>query len=251
MSHSKPKYLKTDYSKYYDTLKGRSSLGERTPDFSPQITHYSDHLLRWHSNSNSIFPYSFTISPKSSPLIRQMKPLAQYQFMVNFLRQSLPKFTNKYFVVFEMYSDNENIHCHGFTQFRIIDNIRLFKKEVKIFYNLNQDKNKVSPLTHVKSIGYDEEAQRRWIGYMSKEMKYMIDQNFTPIYRWDDDTVEPIKIITAYKKKKLFTPPEYDLKERCIFIPRPLAKESDSVVSDTVALCPDELSSEDSLTVYF
>jgi len=226
MSHSKPKHLKIDYSKYFDTLKGRSTLGERTPDFTPH-TYYADHLLRWHTNK--LFSYSFTISPKSSPLIRTMKPLQQYQFMLNFLRQSLPKFTNKYFVTFEMYSDNENLHCHGFTQFRTIDNIRLFKKEVKMFYNLNQDKNKKAPVAHVKSIGYDEDAQKRWIGYISKEMNYMIKESFTPIYRWDDNDVP--KITTPGKPKKqsiIYT-------HECIndiWTTRPIAEESVSDVSD-------------------
>jgi len=226
MSHSKPKHLKTDYGKYYQTLLGRSSLGERTPDFTSNMIYYADHLLRWHTNK--IFPYSFTISPKSSPLIRLKKPLEQYQFMVNFLRQTLSKYSNKYFVTFEMYADNENIHCHGFTQFRTIDNIRLFRKEVKQFYNLTTDKNKkVSPLTHVKSIGYDEDAQKRWIGYLSKEMEYMIKESFTPVYRWDDDSVEPIRSKTKSKKtNNIFIP---------MSIIRPVAKESDSVVSDPVA----------------
>lgn len=226
MSHSKPKNFKTDYLTYYQSLLGRSSFGERTPDFTLNNPHtyYADHLLRWHTNK--LFSYSFTISPKSSPLIRQRKSLEQYQFMVNFLRQCLPKFSNKYFVTFEMYADNENLHCHGFTQFRIIDNIRLFKKEVKMFYNLNQDRNKKAPVAHVKSIGYDEDAQKRWIGYISKEMEYMIKESFTPIYRWDDDEI--IKITTPGKSKKLknkFIP---------MLIIRPVAEESDSVVSGPV-----------------
>jgi len=57
-------------------------------------------------------------------------------------------------------------------------------------------------MTHVKSIGYDEQAQRRWIGYISKEMKYMIEQGFTPIYRWDDEHVEPIKCTNNKLKKE-------------------------------------------------
>lgn len=217
MTRSKPRGLKTDYSKLYDVLIGRPTLGERTPNsaesegLGPQDEYvdpydiYVSHLLRWYTSF--VFSYSFTISPKSSHVLKNKSLRFQYELISNFIRMMLPKYSNKYFVVFELYADNENMHCHGFTQFRTLDNIKLFKREVRLYFNLQtDDSRKKAPLTHVKSIGYDPDAQKRWIGYLSKEMAYMTRERYTPIYRWDDMTVPPILQKSKPVKIKRFLP---------------------------------------------
>lgn len=159
---------------------------------------YVQRLLQW--ESVEVFPYACTISPKSSPLLKHKPLLTQYNILSTFIKQTIPLYSNKYFFSFETYKDNENIHCHGFVNFRTLTDIKKFKKDNRQSFNISLKPHERDCLTDVKLLGNDETARKRWIGYCYKEMSWSLKNDIPPIYRWDDAYVKPIE---HPKKKKV------------------------------------------------
>lgn len=183
-----------DYLKIYKQLMADVILVKVRPNLMP----YIERLLQW--ESNQVFPYACTISPKSSPLLRN-KPLSiQYGILAAYIKQTMPLYSNKYFFTFETYSDNVNLHIHGFVNFRTLEDIRKFKRENRQMFNITLKPKQKDCLTHVKLIGNDETLRQRWIGYCYKEMAWSIKSDIPPVYRWDDAYVKPIQ--HPNKKKK-------------------------------------------------
>lgn len=216
------KSLKNDYSNVYNrmmddymagadlSVKGPKNFIAQSAMKSPNylmdsINYYISHLCRWHTPS--VFPYSFTLSPKSSPLMKGKSISQQYSILVAYLKQTLPLYSNKYFMTFETYTDNINLHVHGYMQFRTIDNIKKFRKDAREHFNIKLKQREKDPLTHIKLIGNDEEQRKRWTGYLYKEMVWAIKNNLNPICRWDDEFIEPI---TVFKQKK---PTKYSMSD--------------------------------------
>jgi len=199
MSSRKHKYPKKhpksiDYITLYDRLRADDILVKVRPFLTP----YIGRLLQW--ESSAVFPYAVTISPKSSPLLKKQPLLTQYSILSNYIKQTLPLYSNKYFFTFETYSDNENIHCHGFVNFRILQDIKKFRQDCRQSFNIILEPHSKDILTHVKLVGNDPTARHRWIGYLYKEMEWSIQNYIPPIYRWDDAFVKPIEHPKKTKK---------------------------------------------------
>lgn len=203
-----PKGIKKhiDYLNLYNLMLGepdslvKGSQNSMDSSDESSLSFYINQLRRW--EASSVFPYSFTLSPKSSPLLKNKSSHQQYSLIQSWLRQVLPLYSNKYFMTFETYSDNVNLHVHGFMQFRILDNITKFKRDAKQHFNIKLQKREKDPLTHIKLIGNDFDQRKRWIGYIYKEMQWALKNHLNPIFRWDDLYIQPILSIKTTKKKQ-------------------------------------------------
>jgi len=189
--------MPVDYLKLYYSLRADVSLVKVRPSVLP----YVERLFEW--EGSNVFPHAVTISPKSSPILMSHSLPKQYQILINFLKQTLPQYSNKYFFSFETYSDLTNLHAHGFVNFRTLTDITHFKKQCKSFFYIKVKPKARDKLTDVKLLGNDEDARRRWIAYCYKEMDWSIRNDIPPIYRWDDDYVQPIVILKPEKKKRI------------------------------------------------
>jgi len=163
-------------------------------------------LLRF--ESKNVYPYAVTLSPKSSPLLKNKSLKAQYDILHNYLCQTLSLYCNKYFFTFEIYSDNINMHCHGLMEFRTAMDIKKFRKDAREFFNIKLKEREQDRLTHVKLLGNDEEARQRWIGYCLKEMKWSLINGHNPIFRWDDAYIKTIEHPKPNRKQIQLTPRE-------------------------------------------
>lgn len=198
MTHvNSKKHSKTiDYCNIYDRLMADVILVKVRQNMVP----YVNRLIEW--ETDKVFPYAVTISPKSSPLLINKPLTTQYSILITYIKQTFPLYCNKYFFSFETYSDNVNIHCHGFVNFRTLQDIKKFRKDCRQSFNIQLKPHSKDNLTHVKLIGNDETARKRWIGYCYKEMEWSVINDIPPIYRWDDGYVKPIEYP---KKNKIIT----------------------------------------------
>jgi len=203
---TKPKIKKhIDYLKIYNDIVNPCGVADVSLVKVRQILEpYVSRLIEW--NKPSVFPYALTISPKSSPLLKNKSIKAQYDIMTAFMRQTFPKYCNKYFTTFELYHCGEYIHAHGLINFSTLESIKVFKKEVKQFFNIQTKKGETDKLNHVKLLGNDDEARKRWMGYMLAEMSYSVKLEFPPIFRWDDTYFKPLAL--PKKTKSIFYIPD-------------------------------------------
>lgn len=210
MRHSVSK-LTHDYHKLYvkmmdDLTKWRSFLGERTPQDQARKGsglpyHYVEKKL-YFDNSN-IYSHSFTVSPKSSSVIKDQPLDFQYNFMLNSLKAILSKYDINYYITFELYEDNLDMHCHGFLTFSKLVDIANVKRDIRAVYKMPKLKQgEKNILCHIKTIGYDEDQQKRWCGYLYKDLHFMCKQNYTPMYKFLDG----LKISDHIKKPKQYQP---------------------------------------------
>jgi len=184
-----------DYTKIYTQML--QDLKPNADDHSVKVRqngttrHFIERLLQF--ESKSVFPYACTISPKSSLILKNKSLKSQYEILVNYIRQTMPLYSNKYMFIFEIYDDNINMHTHGFVNFRTAMDIKKFRKDARQFFNIKLKEREQDRLTHVKLLGNDEIARQRWIGYCYTEMEWALKNNFIPIYRWDDEYIKPIQ----------------------------------------------------------
>lgn len=184
--------MPVDYLKIYHRMVADVPLVKvRQNSVDQQLVHYIDRLLLFRELKDNV--YAFTISPKSSPLLKNKSIKAQYVLLVNYLRNTLPLYGNKYISIFETYSDNINLHCHGMLCFRTLDDIVKFKRDARQHFNIKLKERETDKLTHVKQLGYDLEARCRWIGYCYKELRWAIKNELMPIFRWDDEYIKPLE----------------------------------------------------------
>jgi len=186
-----------DYLKIYNQII--QSLNADVPLVKVRPNNDTNYLFRFNVakllrfESKNVFPYAVTLSPKSSPLLKNKSLKAQYDIIHNYLCQTLSLYCNKYYFTFEIYSDNVNMHCHGLMQFRTANDIKKFRKDARQFFNIKLKEREQDRLTHVKLLGNDEDARKRWLGYCLKELKWSLTNGHNPIYRWDDEEVKPIE----------------------------------------------------------
>lgn len=172
------------YNRFLAHLQGVRYLGERTPDFSAEDFLFMSKLAHW-TNENK-FCYSYTISPKSSPKLKNKTLQFQYDFLSNSVKDILSKYDCNYYFVFEIYSDNENMHMHGFITFPTASSITSIKKEMKMLFGIKSEKGKKDRLNLIKSMGHDQDLHQRWTGYCYKELIYGIKNGYKPIYRYNE-----------------------------------------------------------------
>lgn len=218
--HSVSKTIKKthDYMKLYDDMMQdwRSFLGERTPktkelrEFRLPF-HYIGKMLYF--DDSSIYSYSFTVSPKSSPAIKDMTLKAQYNFMVNSLKDILSRYNINYYITFELYEDNFDMHCHGFLTFSRLVDIANIKRDIRAIYKMPKLKQgEKNILCHIKPIGYDEDQQKRWIGYCYKDLTFMCKNDFTPMYRiLDGMKVSDTVSVKKTNKRIILKPTEEEI----------------------------------------
>lgn len=112
----------------------------------------------------------------------------QYEYMLNSLKDILSRYNINYYITFELYEDNHDIHCHGILTFSKLTDIPKIKKEIRQIYRMPKLKQgQKNVLCHLKAMGHDEDQQKRWIGYLYKDLNFMCKNDFTPIYRISSD----------------------------------------------------------------
>lgn len=173
-----------------DYSQGVLPLGERTPNFRG-LTHenyyYISKLKHW-TNDPMPFSYSITISPKSSPILKNKPLTTQYMLLSNILKGILSEFKINYFLTFETYVDGTDLHCHGFFTISKLTDLPKIKKEIRSKLNISLKEKgikKKDVCNYFRLMGADEDSIKRWTGYCYKEMNYMVNNNFSPIYRYD------------------------------------------------------------------
>lgn len=169
----------------------------------PMVPYYIQKKLFF--DNSSIYSHSFTVSPRSSPLI-QNKPLkTQYTLMKNALKDILGKYTSNYYITFEMYEDNLDIHCHGFLTVSSVSHIALIKKEIRSFYQFPKlQRGEYNSTVHTKPIGFDVDQQKRWVGYLYKDLEFMIKNDYLPMYRFTGGKITTTEISKPKPKQKTF-----------------------------------------------
>lgn len=182
-----------DYMKVYDRfmndlypeasvplVKGRQNL-------TGQNLLYMSKLKYWTTEPNP-FSYSITISPRSSPILKGKNLDTQYTLLSNILKGILSEFKINYFLTFETYSDGADMHAHGFFTISKLTDIPKIKRSIRNHLNISLKEKgikKKDVCNYFKLMGYDDDSHKRWTGYCYKEMNYMINNNYTPIYRYD------------------------------------------------------------------
>jgi hypothetical protein len=119
--------------------------------------------------------------------------------MLNSLKHILAPHNINYYITFELYEDNLDMHCHGFLTFSKLTDIALIKRDLRQIYRMPKLKQgEKNVLVHIKPIGLDTDQQKRWIGYCYKDLNYMIKQTYTPMYR----ILEGMKISNTVQKTR-------------------------------------------------
>lgn len=118
------------------------------------------------------FLHAFTISPKSTPLMKNKNLKQQRDILITCIKVSICSLDIDYFVFFEIYSDNENIHCHGFLSSKYISHIETFKKNVRkhMWKGEKHDRRGKCPLIQTDQQGIDNESVKRWRNYCIKDI---------------------------------------------------------------------------------
>lgn len=206
--------LTHDYLKLYNIMmeKWRSFLGVRTPlqDAPLGVSSLPFHYIskKLYFDNSQIYSYSFTVSPRSSIAIKDLSLKQQYDFMLNSLKAILSKYIINYYITFELYEDNHDMHCHGILTFSKLTDIANIKRDIRTVYRMPKLKQgEKNALVHIKPLGYDEDQQKRWIGYLYKDLDFMCKNDFTPMY----------KIIEGYKVSDTIIKPK--MHERIILLP--------------------------------
>lgn len=201
--------MPVDYLKIYHRMVADDLLVKvRQNSVSKLLSFYIAKLLLFKDINSNV--YAFTLSPKSSPILKNKPLKTQYDYLCNYLKHTLSLYGNKYISIFETYADNENLHCHGMISFRTLEDIKKFRKDARTHFNIKLKERESDKLTHVKQLGFDTEARCRWIGYCYKELKWAIENNLNPIFRWDDLYIAHVEHPKPKTKKHtidLFTPP--------------------------------------------
>lgn len=154
------------------------------PTVTKQTTEFYKEKCHNFINCNNQL-YAFTLSPKSTPLMKHKSIVQQRAIVIKVLDEVFTEYEIDYFIVFELYKDLENIHCHGFIQIKYITHIAKIKRDLRQkFYKGNPPTtHKKCPLTHIQSQGIDNESRERWNEYLFKEQDEMIRNAYPPIWR--------------------------------------------------------------------
>lgn len=147
-----------------------------------------------------IYSYSITISPKTSPLLKNKSLKQQSILLTNAIKSILGTYEINYCLTYEDYADRENLHLHGFITLPRLDDISKLKRELRTYFQMPPLKTRArDAFSKIDPCGYDMDSKNRWLGYCIKQMRYSIEQGWTPFFRIDDK----FKISNTLRKPKL------------------------------------------------
>lgn len=140
---------------------------------------------------SKVYAYAFTVSPKSSPVLKSKNIERQYTLISNIIKSVLSKHNCNFWFSFEFYKDNENLHTHGFLTVKYVKDLITIKKELKEAFNFQDKlkKSKFDSLTKITESGYDADSKARWSKYCLKELRHALTNNLNPIYSIDLNNV--------------------------------------------------------------
>lgn len=171
-----------------------------------------------------------TISPKSSKILYKneckecnhkynvVDIQEQYNMMVNLIDEIITKFKINILVVFELYTDNKNLHCHSIMQPLSKHKMKEIKKHIENYYWLySRSVVNIAPVSSM--VNYKE--------YMKKDIEENMKNNIKPIY-YNEEKITIRQLVSAerqqyLKLKKYMNPnPLDELQEHqlnCIYNP--------------------------------
>jgi len=129
--------------------------------------------------------YALTVSPQSTPLMKNKKPLQQVEILRRVVSEACDKFDASYLCYFEFYSNMTDIHLHGFLIVRLVKDIDEIKRHIRsALYRGNLPKDRIRLQVPVKVTPQKEISYRTgWIDYCLKDCAFMIKNNIIPFYK--------------------------------------------------------------------
>lgn len=175
-------------------------LGYSSPPISPVSTRRPLHFMRLlSSNSHDLEfyksklqlfqnydkeTYALTISPQSTPLMKNKTPIQQEEVIKRILIEAIDAVDASVVGFFEFYSNMTDIHLHGFITVKKVKDIDYIKRHLRNILFRGKpptDARRLAIPVQIKKQGRDMRAG--WVEYCLKDAPFMIKNNMLPVYK--------------------------------------------------------------------
>lgn len=164
-----------------NSKRGPSPFFQLVSSDSPDYEFYKSKLMLFQESKK--ITYAFTVSPQSTPLMRNKKPLQQVDILKRIVNEVCDQYEASYICCYEFYSNMSDIHLHGFLIVTVkhIDDIKRDLRKI-LYRNKPPLNEKLAAIpVQIKRQGIDMRAG--WVDYCSKDLKFMIKNNMYPFYK--------------------------------------------------------------------
>lgn len=183
-----------------DDDKGELCLGYSSPPISQHSNRRPIHFMRLLSSNShdldfykskfqcfvdyKLETYALTISPKSTPLMKNKTPHQQEEILKRILFEAIDEVEASVVASFEFYTDMTDIHMHGFLTVKKVKDLDHIKRSIRntLFRGKPPtDARRAAVPVQIKKQGRDMRVG--WLDYCTKDAPFMIKNNFLPIYK--------------------------------------------------------------------